>query len=88
MSMKTMTVAAPTYLAITMNFWGRGANPAEAVKNMLAAGGRSSKARHGHVVVETDDPAAQIDGIDGSVLVHEGKTARVVDDRRKKKARR
>lgn len=76
---------ATSYIAITMNYWGKGATQVIALKNMRSAGGRTNEKSYGYIMVETDDPKAVIDDIDGGVSVHEGKTAKVVDDKRKKR---
>lgn len=76
-----------SYIAITMNYWGKGTTPTDAIKSMRKAGGRTNEQAHGYVVLETDDPDAEIDQISGGVSVEHGKTAKVIVDKRKKKAR-
>lgn len=80
-----ITYTTNTLIAITLHFWGKGATEKEAVAQVRKAGGSSMLKTHGYIIVSTDDPNFEIDQIDGGVLVHDGKSASIVVDHRKRK---
>ena len=76
-----------TYVAITLNYWGRAADAKTALARMRDAGGRTNATRFGYIIVETTDPTVEIDPINGAVLIADGTTANVITDRRTTRAK-
>lgn len=77
-----------TYVAITLHYWGKATTQATALSHMRNAGGRTNEKTHGYLIVGTDDPKVQINPVSGGVEVHEGKTAKIVVDKRKGQKKR